>query len=134
VSVLCVGDGEKISFEKKRYAEGEKKPAPRYALKNTDKTAASGTRSLEISVKRPKDKEKIFVYKKTYYHPSDFSDSRYDPEFTPVSYPADGAAAAFVPSDVYGATAGAFCYDERHDKIIHGESVDSTRENGKISR
>ena len=124
VSVLCVGEGEKISFEKKRYAEGEKKPAPRYALKNTDKTAASGARSLEISDKRPKDKEKIFVYKKTYYHPSDFSDSRYDPEFSPVCYPGQTVrAAAFVPSDVYGATAAAFCFDERHDKIILGESV-----------
>ncbi|MBR6050760.1 MAG: ADP-ribosylglycohydrolase family protein [Clostridia bacterium] len=124
VNVLCAEDGDTVSFEKKRYAEGEKKPAPRYALKNTDATAASGARSLEIAVKRPKDKEKIFVYKKTYYHPSDFSDSRYDPEFSPVCYPGQTVrAAAFIPSDIYDATAAAFCYDKRHDKLIYGERV-----------
>ena len=124
VNVMCAEDGDKVSFEKKRYAEGEKKPAPRYTLKNTDKTAASGERSLEIAVKRPRDKEKIFVYKKTYYHPSDFSDSRYDPEFSPVCYPGQTVRAdAFIPSDAYGATAAVFCYDERHDKIILGERV-----------
>ena len=124
MNVLCAGDGDSVSFEKKRYAEGEKKPAPRYVLKNTDKTAFSGKRSLEIAVKRPKDREKVFVYKKTYYHPSDFSDSRYDPEFSPVCYPGQTVrAAAFIPSDAYGVTAAAFSYDERHDKIISGESV-----------
>lgn len=125
INVARVGCGCDASFAKKRYAEGEKKPAPTFSLENTDKTAASGSRSLCVKVKNPKDGENIFVYKKTYYHPADFSDSRYDPEFSPIVYPGQTIhASAFIPSDVYGAEASLFYFDERHGKTRLGKKIE----------
>ena len=62
-------------------------PEPEYTLQNTDESAATGQRSLKVTVNRMQPGENIFVYKKTYYRPADFHDSRYDPSFSPLVYP-----------------------------------------------
>ena len=55
-------------------------------LENSPETACTGERSLKISNLSAADGE-AEIYKKTYYFPSDFSDSRYDPSFSPLLYP-----------------------------------------------
>ncbi len=55
-------------------------------LQNTDEAAHTGTRSLKVTVAELVN-GKAFLYKKTYYKPQDFDDSRYDPSFSPVCYP-----------------------------------------------
>lgn len=54
---------------------------------NTEETAATGTRSLKVIAKQALPGENVYVYRKTYYAPSDFHDSRYDPSFSPLIYP-----------------------------------------------
>lgn len=121
INVIRSRDGV-FSFEKKRYAEGEEKPAPNFSITNTNETANSGARSLKITSPAAIPGEKVLAVKYTYYHPSDFSDSRYDPEFSPVAYPGQTVrAAAYVPHG--SATACVFCYDERHDKMIYGKKA-----------
>ena len=61
--------------------------APEYKLYNTKESAATGERSLKLAVNRVQPGENIYIYKKTYYRPKDFHDSRYDPAFSPLVYP-----------------------------------------------
>ena len=56
-------------------------------LWNTDESAHTGARSLKFMAKPLRPAEKVLLYKKTYYQPQDFSDSRYDPSFSPLIYP-----------------------------------------------
>lgn len=55
-------------------------------LVNTNETAYSGDRCLKIEGSVWKSSE-IFLYRKTYYLPDDFDDSRYNPSFSPTLYP-----------------------------------------------
>lgn len=57
------------------------------ALVNTGEAACTGSRSLRMSVFDLPAGEEAFFYKKTYYTPQDFTDSRYDPSFSPLLYP-----------------------------------------------
>ena len=124
INVRIFGEGDEITFEKKRLSEGERAPKPRYSLENTDKTSSSGSRSLKITVRSVVGGEKIFVYKNTYYHPSDFSDSRYDPEFSPTVYPGQTVhASAYVPKGADGVKACLFYFDERGEGVKYGENV-----------
>lgn len=81
-------------------------PNPRaalsYRLENTDETAATGTRSLKVTVAEMQPGENIYIYKKTYYGPKDFHDSRYDPAFSPVVYPGQTINGSVMIPD-YGA-------------------------------
>ncbi len=71
------------------------------SITNTDETAATGSRSLKFVAKPVKPGENIYIYKRTYYQPKDFSDSRYDPSFSPLVYPGQVLhASAYIP--VYG--------------------------------
>lgn len=56
-------------------------------LRNTEETAYTGKRSLKCVIKPVHRGDEVFVYKKTYYRPGDFHDSRYDPAFSPLVYP-----------------------------------------------
>lgn len=58
-----------------------------YELHNTDEAAGSGNGSLKVVAKPLAAGNEVRVYYKTYYRPSDFHDSRYDPSFSPVLYP-----------------------------------------------
>lgn len=124
INVLCAEKDEEVTFDKKRYGEGEVPPKPRYSLSNSAETAFDGERSLKVKVKYPRDGERVFVFKRTYYHPSDFSDSRYDPSFSPVAYPGQTVkAGAYIPADTYSVSAAPFYYDERNGKFGFGEKV-----------
>lgn len=54
-------------------------------LRNTDEIAYSGSRCLKFTTSG-RTKERTLLYKKTYYQPKDFDDSRYDPSFSPILY------------------------------------------------
>lgn len=56
-------------------------------LRNTEETAYTGKRSLKCVIKPVHRGDEVLVYKKTYYRPGDFHDSRYDPAFSPLVYP-----------------------------------------------
>lgn len=62
-------------------SEGEGK------LKNIAYDPAEGTRCLLARIDGAGKEAWNEVYRKTYYEPSDFSDSRYDPAFSPTLYP-----------------------------------------------
>lgn len=89
---------------------------------NTDETAASGTRSLKFVAKPVEPGENVYVYKKTWYQPKDFSDSRYDPSFSPLVYPGQILhGSAYIPE--YGADALVSLYvkELRSGKIYESE-------------
>jgi len=46
-------------------------------------------RALKVFCCRVTDKQMIDIYRRTYLHPCDFQDSRYDPSFSPTVYPGD---------------------------------------------
>lgn len=99
-------------------------PDVEYNLLNTDESAATGTRSLKVTVNQMQPGENIFVYKKTYYRPSDFHDSRYDPAFSPTAYPGQNIHGSIL-LPVYGAAVSASLYarEMRSGRIWQGESV-----------
>lgn len=62
-------------------------------LTNTEEEAFGGKRSLKIRLEA-KEAAGCEIYKKTYYFPKDFDDSRYDPSFSPTTYPGQTVHAA----------------------------------------
>lgn len=93
-----------------------------YTLQNTTESAATGNRSLKVTANVMQGGENLYVYKKTYYGPEDFHDSRYDPSFSPVAYPGQTVhVSAMLPE--YGNEILVSVYaKERHTQnIYHGE-------------
>lgn len=62
---------------------------PNVILTNVDDECYKGTRSLRATVPVLGNGDKFKLYYKTYYTPSDFDDSRYDPDFSPIVFPGD---------------------------------------------
>lgn len=69
------------------------------SLENSRECVYSGERALKISAPYWKKGDCFELYYKTYYVPSDFSDSRYDPDFSPIAYPGDVVKARFLLSE-----------------------------------
>lgn len=92
---------------------------------NTDETAAIGTRSLKVMAKPMEPGEDLLICQKTYYTPSDFHDSRYDPAFSPIAYPGQTVHGyACIPE--YG-TEGVVCLyaKEAHgNTLIYGDKIE----------
>lgn len=59
----------------------------RVSLFQSYEKAYSGIGSLKVVLSGCETKEKVSIFKKTYYFPEDFSDSRYNPAFSPRAYP-----------------------------------------------
>ena len=95
-----------------------------YTLINTDEAALTGSRSLKLVAKPLNPGERIYLYKKTYYTPQDFDDSRYDPSFSPVLYPGQTiTAGAFLPEYANSCIVRLYAHDMRSDKIFESEGV-----------
>lgn len=91
-------------------------------LCNTDETAASGSRSLKVVVKPVRPGENVYIYKKTYYQPKDFSDSRYDPSFSPLIYPGQMLhGSAFIPEYGQNAEVSLYVKELRSGQIYESE-------------
>lgn len=95
-----------------------------YRLQNTEETAFTGKRSLKFLAKPVEPGENVYVYKKTYYRPEEFHDSRYDPGFSPLVYPGQTIhGSAFLPE--YGESASVCLYvrEGNTGKRYFGEKV-----------
>lgn len=93
-------------------------------MENTDETASIGTRSLKVVMSHAKTGDNIYAYKKTYYCPDDFHDSRYDPGFSPIVYPGQTIhGSVFIPS--YGCNTQVCLYAKEYNtgEMVFGESI-----------
>lgn len=100
-------------------------------IENSSEAACTGTRSLKFVAMPLPSAEKLLVYKKTYYQPSDFSDSRYDPCFSPLVYPGMTVhGSAMIPDYGYGdghfsaVKVRLYVHDLRSDRLIESEPVE----------
>lgn len=91
---------------------------------NTDETSCTGSRSLKFLARAMAPGEAVFVYKQTYYEPKDFSDSRYDPSFSPIAYPGQTIhGSVCLPENGAGAWVCLYGKDIRSDKIYESEKI-----------
>lgn len=97
-------------------------------IKNTDETSFTGKRSLKIICNQINAGDDLYVYRKTYYHPSDFYDSRYNPSFSPTVYPGDTInCAVMLPEYSNGACVSLYAYDSHNDKKYFGKKITLTK-------
>ena len=97
-------------------------------IKNTDETSFTGRRSLKIICNQINAGDDLYVYRKTYYHPSDFYDSRYNPTFSPTVYPGDTInCAVMLPEYLNGACVSLYAYDSHNGKKYFGKKVTLTK-------
>lgn len=95
-----------------------------HALVNTAECAHGGKRSLKLAVKPASPGGIYSVFLKTYCVPSDFSDGRYDPAFSPIFYPGQTVTACVMPSDACGCEISARLYaQDRDGNTLHGEFI-----------
>ncbi len=91
---------------------------------NTDEDAHTGKRCLKFFATRLQPEQTLFLYKKTYYWKEDFSDSRYDPAFSPVLYPGQDVSGYLRVPEYGDSTWGcAYVRDTRSDRTIYGGKV-----------
>lgn len=94
-------------------------------LINSDETAYSGQRSLKVLAMPVYPAERVYVYKKTYYRPEDFHDSRYDPSFSPLLYPGQTVhGSACIPEYAPDALVCLYVRDSRTGQIITSEKTE----------
>lgn len=89
-------------------------------IENSDEQAYTGARSLKIcgtATGTP-----TAIYRQTYYQPEDFSDSRYDPSFSPVLYPGQTIRASVFSTEATG-TVQMYAKDLHSGKLVLGEKV-----------
>jgi len=99
-------------------------PNLEYTLQNTDESAASGQRSLKVTINRVQPGENIFIHKKTYYRPADFHDSRYDPAFSPIAYPGQMLhGSIMLPEYGQEVLASLYARDMHTGKVYQSEAV-----------
>ena len=94
--------------------------AARHRLMNVGE---EGSRRLRCLLQP--DGTRVEIYHRTYYDSRDFTDSRYDPFFSPILYPGQRVSAR-VRLDAQartGCIARAFAWDENHDRRIAGEAT-----------
>lgn len=99
-----------------------------FSIMNTEETAFTGTRSLKFLARPAEPGENVFVYKQTYYRPEDFSDSRYDPCFSPLVYPGQTIhGSAFLPEYGVSALVSLYGKDIHRGEIYESEKKELVR-------
>ena len=97
---------------------------PEYNLRNTDEAANTGKRSLKVMVKPVQQGSRVYVYKRTYYFPKEFHNSRYDPCFSPLVYPGQTIhGSVMLPAFADGCTVRLYAHDATSGKVLEGEAV-----------
>ena len=95
-----------------------------HTLINTGEYSHGGERSLKIAVKPVNPGGIYSIFLKTYCEPSDFSDGRYDPAFSPLFYPGQTMTAYVMPSEICGCGISARLYaQDRDGNMFHGEFI-----------
>ena len=88
-------------------------------IKNTNEASFSGDRSLKIICNQINAGDALYIYRKTYYHPSDFYDNRYNPSFSPTVYPGDTInCSVMLPDYSDTAFASLYAYDSHNNQKI----------------
>lgn len=100
-------------------------PAVEAHIANTDESAATGERSLKVTVNRLQPGENVLIYQKTYYRPADFHDSRYDPAFSPTVYPGQTLhGSIMLPGYGTAVRASLYVHEMHTDKLYQSESAE----------
>lgn len=94
-------------------------------VRNTAEAAFAGKRSLKVFFDTVSGGDSCRVFYKTYYRPSDFNDSRYDPGFSPLLYPGQSLEARVMAPAANGFVLQARLYvkDARTGKRHAGETM-----------
>lgn len=94
-------------------------------IRNTDEQAYTGSRSLKLIANGMKSGEECYFYKQTYYRPEDFSDSRYDPFFSPLVYPGQTLHLSVMPMPCESMefTAQIYAKNGATGQYVRGEKV-----------
>jgi len=97
-------------------------------IENTTDYAFSGERSLKVVFDKSQGGEAYRLYHQTYYRPSDFEDSRYDPSFSPILYPGQSIAAqVLIPDGMFKSAKGLmYIKDGNEGRRYYGEAVSLT--------
>ena len=91
---------------------------------NTDEAAYTGKRCLKFFATRLEPGQELYVHRRNYYWMKDFSDSRYDPCFSPIFYPGQTVEIAVgVPEYGDDIEMWAYARDTRMGKDFTGEKV-----------
>jgi len=92
---------------------------------NTDEAAYSGSRSLKLMFDYANGGIGYRAFVKTYYHPDDFNDSRYDPSFSPTLYPGQKIECRVMAPEgrINDVHARLYVSDRNEGKIYYGEKI-----------
>ncbi|MEG1427339.1 MAG: ADP-ribosylglycohydrolase family protein, partial [Oscillospiraceae bacterium] len=100
-----------------------------FHIRNTDEEAHTGERALKISANGSFPGGESYFFKKTYYLPEDFHDSRYDPSMSPLVYPGQTLHLSVLPerkeTDINGYVQ-TYVRNGATKEIIRGERVSVT--------
>lgn len=96
-----------------------------HRVRNTQERAHTGSRSLLVTAAGVDAGEEVCFYKQTYYSSEDFSDSRYDPFFSPLAYPGQTVHISVLPLPSQDLCAWAQIYAKNGatGELIRGERV-----------
>lgn len=104
--------------------DGRVKKVRECCLRNTEETAFTGRRSLRFCAKPLDPGDNLYIFKKTYYTPSDFHDSRYDPSFSPIVYPGQTIrGSAYIPEDSQEVWVSLYAKEARSGRIYYGDKT-----------
>ena len=88
---ILAGKAARFNFELKGSTHGFRVKAEGtnigHIVEHTEEFSHSGKGALKVAVMYPGTGSEARIFHKTYYRPSDFNDSRYDPCFSPTVYP-----------------------------------------------
>ncbi|MBP3371639.1 MAG: ADP-ribosylglycohydrolase family protein [Clostridia bacterium] len=95
---------------------------------NTDETAATGERCLKVVAKEAVAGDDIFIYRKTFYEPADFHDSRYDPCFSPLIYPGQTLhASVFIPEYSFDTEVSLYVRDAHSGEVFNSQRAQAKK-------
>lgn len=95
-------------------------------LVQTAQLHCTGEGALRVLAHTAQPGAPVRVYYQTYYHPSDFNDSRYDPSFSPVAYP--GQTLCATVRAARPATARLYWKEDRSGQYFYGPAVTLAQE------
>jgi ADP-ribosylglycohydrolase len=90
----------------------------KYKLGQTDRVFHTGSGSLQVTFLIPGGPHWMSIYVKTYYRPEDFSDSRYDPAFSPILYPGQTVTANVLCDKKDGLSARLYIKDGNTGNLV----------------
>lgn len=116
--------GSTHAMEVRRDGRNDGRLPMEYELRNTDREAHTGTRSLYVTAKPLKTGQRVCVYQCCYIRPDDLHDNRYDPAFSPLVYPGDILhGSALLPEGAGSCQARLYARSARTGKMYLGEPI-----------